>query len=133
MIRVNSREDDVDTASAFRPVLSRIDNNHLNPGGILQLPPLENKSLSKLRVSNSFGDLASEAERQKEKPKLKKSNAVVMNSVSPPRGKELRSFSIAVPPNSFDSINYLVSPSPTHKHFRHTDSIQRYDDEVKPK
>ena len=126
---MNRVEDDADTASPFRPIASRSDN-YLNPGGRLQLPPIVNKSVSKLRSSSSFGDLASVGEKQREKPKLKKSNALIVNDFPAPKQKELRSLSIAVPPHSFDSINYLVSPSPTHKHFRHTDSIQRYDDEV---
>ena len=119
----------MDTASAFRPVLPRNDS-HLKPGGRLQLPPIENRAVSKLRSSNSFGDLVSESEKQR--PKLRKSNAVVGNDASTPKVKELRSLSIAVPPNSFDTVSHLVSPLPTRKQFRHTDSIQRYDDEVRP-
>lgn len=129
-MRVNRRDDDVDTASAFRPVLPRSDK-YLKPGGRLQLPPIENDSVRKLRSSNSFGDIKSEAEKLNDKPRLRKSNAVVAET-PPPRVKELRSLSIAVPPNSLDAVSHLVSPLPTHKQFRHTDSIQRYDDEVKP-
>lgn len=103
----------------------------MKPGGRLQLPPIENRAVTKLRTSNSFGDLVSESEKQREKPKLRKSNAVVINDVTIPK-KELRSLSISVPPNSYDAVSHLVSPLPTQKHFRHTDSIQRYDDEVKP-
>lgn len=121
-------DDDTDTASAFRPVLSR-NENHLKPGGRLQLPPIEKKSTSKLRTSNSFGNIVGEVER-KEKPRLRKSNAIVLDSVPTPKAKELRSLSIAVPPHSLDTVSHLVSPLPTHKQFRHTDSIQRYDDEV---
>ena len=130
-ICVNRLDDAVDTASAFRPVLPRNDN-HLKPEGRLQLPPIENRSVTKLRSSNSFGDLVTESEKQRDKPKLRKSNAVVINDASAPKVKELRSLSIAVPPNSFDAVSHLVSPLPTQKQFRHTDSIQRYDDEVKP-
>lgn len=119
----------MDTASAFRPILPRNDN-HLTPGGRLQLPPIENKTVSKLRSSNSFGDIASEAERQREKPRLRKSNAV--ESEKGPKKKDVRSLSITVPPHSYDAVSHLVSPLPTRKQFRHTDSIQRYDDEVKP-
>ena len=136
-ICVNRLDDEVDTAAPFRPVLPRNDN-HLKPSGRLQLPPIENRSVSKLRSSNSFGDLVSESEKQREKqrekPKLRKSNAIVINDSPKQKVKELRSLSIAVPPNSFDTVSHLVSPLPSHhKHFRHTDSIQRYDDEVKPK
>lgn len=127
-IRVNRRDDDVDTASAFRPVLPRSDN-YLTPGGKLQLPPIGNRTVNKLRSSNSFGDIASEAQRQNDKPRLRKSNA--LDHAPSSKAKDLRSLSIAVPPNSYDDVSHLVSPLPTHKQFRHTDSIQRYDDEVK--
>ena len=121
----------MDTATAFRPVVPR-DDNKLTPSGRLQLPPIENKVVNKLRTSSSFGDIQSESERLKDKPRLRKSNAVVGDHAPVPKVKELRSLSISVPPNSFDVVSHLVSPLPTHKQFRHTDSIQRYDDEVKP-
>ena len=93
----------------------------------MQLPPIDNGLVSKLRTSNSFGDIAGEAERQKEKAQ-RKGNA--FSKEQSPKIKELRSFSIAVPPNSFDPVSHLVSPLPTNKQFIHTDCIQRYDDEV---
>lgn len=128
-------DDDIDTASPFRPVrgswLNRSDK-HLMPGGKLQLPPLNNEAPNRLRPSSSYGDLG-EAEKQKEKKRqLKKSNAIIIepSSTENLKPKEFRSLSIAVPPNSFESVSHIVSPLPTRKQFIHTDSIQRYDDEV---
>lgn len=133
LVRVNSHDDEVDRATMFRPIIPRDDSsNHLTPNGRFQLPPLENRSVNKLRTSSSFGDIKSESDRQKDKPRLRKSNAVVEDHAPVPKVKELRSLSITVPPNSYDVVSHLVSPLPTHKaQFRHTESIQRYDDEVK--
>ena len=130
-----ARSDEVDTAVSYKqstPI--HVNTRHLKPsgGGRLQLPPLDIKSANKLRPSTSFGDLTSneliqdQSTLSQRRLRLKKGHSE--NGPGPP--KELRSLSIALPPNSQDAVSHLVSPLPSHKQFRHTDSIQRYDDEV---
>ena len=98
----------------------------------MQLPPLDIKAANKLRPATSFGDLANEDEGLQDQSKLNQRRLRLKKGLSEngPGVKELRSLSIALPPNSQDAVSHLVSPLPSHRQFRHTDSIQRYDDEV---
>jgi len=123
----------VDTAVQYKPLPIHVNARHLKPsgGGRLQLPPLDIKSANKLRPATSFGDLVNDeggpdqSTLSQRRLRLKKGN-----SENGPGVKELRSLSIALPPNSQDAVSHLVSPLPSHRQFRHTESIQRYDDEV---
>ena len=122
----------MDTAIPYKPLPLHVNARHLKPsgGGRLQLPPLDIKTANKLRPSTSFGDLANDELMQDQSLNQRRLRLKKGLSENGPGVKELRSLSIALPPNSQDTVSHLVSPLPSRRQFRHTDSIQRYDDEV---
>ena len=122
----------MDTAIPYKPLPLHVNARYLKPsgGGRLQLPPLDIKTANKLRPSTSFGDLANDEVMQDQSLNQRRLRLKKGLSENGPGVKELRSLSIALPPNSQDTVSHLVSPLPSRRQFRHTDSIQRYDDEV---